>query len=47
MNNVLIRVGNLVVNAVTQYKDYDWKWQKAPGDDQLDAGLFGPVTLRK
>jgi hypothetical protein len=46
-NHLRVRVGNLVLNAVTQYKDYNWKWYKAPGDDQLDAGLLGPVTLQR
>jgi hypothetical protein len=44
-NSVRVRVGNLVLNAVTQYENYKWKWHKAPGDDLLDAGLFGPVIL--
>ena len=46
-NHLRIRVGNLVLNAVTQDKDYPWKWHQPPRDDQLDAGLFGPVILRR
>ena len=46
-NSVRIRVGNLVTNAITQYEDYNWKWYKAPTDEELDAGLFGPVSVRR
>lgn len=47
LNRVVVRVGDLVLNAITQDKDFKWKWSKAPGDDQLDAGLFGPVVVRR
>ena len=46
-NTVRIRVGNLVLNAINQYQDYQWKWYKAPDDEALDAGLFGPVTVQR
>ncbi len=46
-NTIRVQVGNLIVNAVTQYENYDWKWHTAPDTDTLDAGLFGPVTLRR
>jgi hypothetical protein len=44
-NSLRVRVGNLILNAVTQYENFNWKWYKAPGEELLDAGLFGPVTL--
>ena len=46
-NSLRVRGGNLVVNAVTQYKDYNWKWHKAPNKAALDAGLLGPVVIRR
>ena len=46
-NAVRIRVGNLIINALTQDNDYDWKWFKAPTDEELDSGLFGPVSVRR
>ncbi len=44
-NRIRVRVGNLIVNAVTQYENYNWKWHEAPTDETLDAGLFGPVAV--
>ena len=44
-NSLQVKVGNLVLNAVTQYDGYNWKWYKPPANDMLDAGLFGPVTV--
>ena len=44
-NTLRIRVGNLIVNAVTQYENYSWKWYQPPTAEMLDAGLFGPVTV--
>lgn len=44
-NAIHVRVGNLLLNAVTRYPDYRWRWYQPPTDDQLDAGLLGPVTL--
>ncbi|HEY3333053.1 MAG TPA: glycosyl hydrolase [Capsulimonadaceae bacterium] len=44
-NIVHVRVGNLLVNAVTQYEDYNWKWHGEPTDETLTSGLMGPVTL--
>ena len=46
-NHIHIKVGNLILNAVTQYPSYNWKWFNEPTDEQLDAGLFGPVCLRR
>jgi len=46
-NTVRIRVGNLVLNAISQYNDYKWNWYKAPDAKALDAGLFGPVTVQR
>jgi len=46
-NDIRIRVGNLAINAMTQYKDFDWKWYKAPDDEVLDAGLLGPVKIQR
>lgn len=43
-NRVKVKVGNLIVNAMTQYQDLKWKIN--PTEAQLDAGLFGPVVLR-
>jgi len=45
-NTVRIRVGNLALNAITQYKNVAWSWYKAPDDEALDAGLIGPVTVQ-
>jgi len=45
VNTVHVRVGNLILNAVTQYEGYPWKWHGEPTDEQLDAGLFGPVMI--
>ncbi|HEY3330613.1 MAG TPA: glycosyl hydrolase [Capsulimonadaceae bacterium] len=45
-NTVHVRVGNLIVNAMTQYEGYPWKWHGVPTDEQLDSGLFGPVVIR-
>lgn len=47
VNTIRVRVGNLILNAVTQFEDYNWKWFKPPADAQLDAGLYGPVTIRR
>ncbi len=44
-NIVHVRIGNLVLNAVTQYENYNWRWYSAPEDTQLDAGLFGPAKV--
>lgn len=44
-NDITVKVGNLVLNAVTQYKDYNWKWYQAPDSNQLNAGLFGPIYI--
>lgn len=46
-NTIHIKVGNLILNALTQYKNYNWKWHSAPTEKQLDAGLFGPVSLKQ
>jgi hypothetical protein len=45
-NDIHIKVGNLVLNAMTQDPNYNWKWFKAPVASQLDCGLLGPVILR-
>lgn len=44
-NEIHIKVGNLLLNAVTQYIDYNWKWLQPPEEKRLDAGLFAPMTL--
>ncbi len=46
-NTIRVRVGNLLLNAITQYEGYDWKWYDPPTDDQLDCGLYGPITLHR
>jgi hypothetical protein len=46
-NTIRVNVGNLIVNAVTQYEDYRWKWYKAPADEALDAGWLGPAVIRR
>jgi len=46
-NTIRVRVGNLVLNAITQYEGFDWKWFQAPEDEALDAGWFGPVCIRR
>ena len=38
---------SLALNAITQYKNFNWSWYKAPDDEALDAGLFGPVTVQR
>ena len=42
-NEVKVRVGNLLCNAMKQYKT--WGWTR-PGPDDFDAGLLGPVVIR-
>ena len=44
-NRIDIKVGNLILNAIHQNKAYNWKWYDAPTDEQLDGGLFGPVSI--
>lgn len=44
-NRIEIKVGNILLNAVTQYEKHQWRWPKQPSDEDLDAGLFGPVTI--
>ena len=44
-NAIRVKVGNLALNAVTQYEGFDWKWFQAPEDKALDAGMLGPVTI--
>jgi hypothetical protein len=44
-NALRVRVGNLLVNAITQYENFNWKWHRPPTGEMLDAGLFGPVTV--
>ena len=46
-NSIRVRVGNLILNAVTQYEDYKWSWFGPPDVEALDAGLFGPVTISR
>jgi hypothetical protein len=45
VNTLKVRIGNLLLNAVTQYEAYDWKWYSPPTDEELDSGLLGPVAL--
>ena len=50
-NEIKIRVGNLLCNAIKQYEgDKDskniWGWIKLVKED-FNAGLFGPVTIKK
>lgn len=44
-NGIKVRIGNLILNAVTRYPDYKWKWHQPPTREQLDCGLFGPVQM--
>mgnify|MGYP000865082991 CR=1 FL=1 len=44
-NEIKIKVGNLILNAVTRYEDYPWNWYQPPTKEQLDCGVFGPVRL--
>jgi hypothetical protein len=44
-NTLQVKVGNLVINALTQNTEIQWKWFPIPPDEQLECGLFGPVTL--
>jgi hypothetical protein len=42
-NEVKVRVGNLLCNAMKPYKT--WGWTR-PGPGDFDAGLLGPVVIR-
>jgi len=50
-NTLRIRVGNLIVNEMSLIHDRDesisfWGFSGIPDKEDLEAGLFGPVTLK-
>ena len=50
-NSIRIRIGNLVVNEMSLINDTDesisfWGFSGIPDMEDLDAGLFGPVSIK-
>jgi hypothetical protein len=47
-NEVRVRVGNLLLNAVTQFPNKEWLLRHTQNrEEYLESGLFGPVVVKR